>query len=115
MFVALLIGIGIIVLIVVLAYQNKAAQAAREAARKNAIYDKYGHTEIASRIIAGSIWQGQTAEQLRDARGRPADIDEKVLKTKTKETWKYVPRGGNRYGLRITVENGIVVGWDERL
>jgi hypothetical protein len=37
------------------------------------------------------------------------------LKTKRKAVWKYAHRGGNRYGLRITVENNAVVGWDERL
>ena len=41
-------------------------------------------------------------------------VDNKVLKTKTKDIWKYNRTGTNRYGLRITVENDIVVGWDKK-
>ncbi|NNC68303.1 MAG: hypothetical protein HKN83_09745 [Gammaproteobacteria bacterium] len=43
------------------------------------------------------------------------DIDQKVLKTKTKEVWKYFPSGRRRYGLRVKQVNGEVVGWDEKL
>lgn len=85
------------------------------AARRARIYGKYGRTEVAERLIKRTVWVGETAEQLQDSLGVPVDIDEKVLKTKRKETWKYVRRGRNRYGLRITVENGIIVGWDEKL
>jgi hypothetical protein len=60
------------------------------------------------------FWQGQTQEQLLDSLGRPADTDTKVLKTKTKEIWKYNRVGKNRFGLRVTVENGVVVGWDKK-
>jgi hypothetical protein len=51
---------------------------------------------------------------LLDSLGHPADIDEKVLKTKKKEIWKYHHMGGNRFGLRITLELNQVVGWDEK-
>jgi hypothetical protein len=85
------------------------------AARRARIYGKYGRTEVADRLIERTVWVGETAEQLQDSIGVPADIDDKVFKTKRRETWKYVRRGRNRYGLRITVENGIVVGWDEKL
>lgn len=84
-------------------------------ARKERIYQKYGHTEIAERIINKMFWVGQTSEQLQDSLGKPIDIDENVLKTKKKETWKYCQKSANRFGLKIRVENGIVVGWDERL
>src|SRR5262245_9713381 len=53
--------------------------------------------ENARRIVAGEIWQGQTGEMLIEARGRPVDTDEKVMKTKTKATFKYDQRGANRY------------------
>jgi hypothetical protein len=36
------------------------------------------------------------------------------MKTKTKEVWKYHQRGANRYGLKITLENGRVVGWENK-
>jgi len=41
-------------------------------------------------------------------------IDEKVLKSKTKQTWKYQPTGVNRYALRIHLDDEIVVGWDDK-
>ena len=84
-------------------------------ARKERIYQKYGHTEIAEKIINQMIWIGQTSEQLLDSLGNPIDIDENVLKTKRKEIWKYHQKSANRFGLKIRVENGIVVGWDEKL
>ena len=39
----------------------------------------------------------------------PAPDDEKVLKTKTKHILKFNPTGKNRYALRITIENDVVV------
>lgn len=82
--------------------------------RREELIKKYGDAEIVTRIMKKMFWQGQTQEQLRDSLGRPLDTDEKVLKTKTKEVWKYNRVGKNRYGLRITLENGIVVGWDQK-
>lgn len=84
-------------------------------AREKRIYQKYGHTEIAENIIKKVIWVGETSDQLLDSLGRPCDIDENVLKTKKKETWKYCRKSTNRFGLKIIVENGFVVGWDEKL
>jgi hypothetical protein len=83
--------------------------------RLTALMEKYHDREIVEKILRQSIWVGQTAEQLVDALGHPADIDEKVLKTKRKTVWKYGHKGGNRYGLRVVVEDNLVVGWDERL
>jgi hypothetical protein len=86
-----------------------------EKARKEWIYQKYGHTEIADKIINKTVWVGETKDQLLDSLGKALDIDERVLKTKRKEIWKYVRKGVNRYGFKVTVENDIVVGWDEKL
>lgn len=82
--------------------------------RREALLAKYGDPGIVEKILAQSIWTGQTQEQLRDSIGDPVDVDQKVLKSKVKETWKYNPRGRNRFGLRITVENNVVVGWDQK-
>lgn len=90
-------------------------RAAQAKARRDRIYQKYGRTEVADRIFKKVVWVGETAAQLRDSLGNPLDIDEKVLRTKRKEIWKYIRKGTNRYGLRITVENGEVIGWDEKL
>ncbi len=87
----------------------------QEQARHAELLNKYGDQKLVDAIMARSYWQGQTAEQLRDSLGHPVDIDEKVLKTKQKEIWKYHHIGGNRFGLRIMLENNQVVGWDEKI
>lgn len=76
--------------------------------------ERYQDEEVVQKIFAGFFWQGQSAEQLRDALGDPADIDSKLLKTKKKEVWKYGHRGGERYDLRITLDDDQVVGWDQK-
>ena len=80
--------------------------------RRRQLTAKYGDAEIARRIMRREVWQGETAEQLRESLGTPADTDEKVLKTKRKEVWKYRPTGKNRFGLKVTLDDGIVVAWD---
>lgn len=82
--------------------------------RRAALMEKYDDEELVDDLMNQSFWQGQTAEQLVDSLGKPHDIDQKVLKTKKKEVWKYEHQGGNRYGLRITLDNDHVVGWDQK-
>lgn len=86
-----------------------------ELRRRAALMGKYGDEEIVDRIMKRSVWTGQTTEQLNDSLGAPIDTDEKVFKTKRKEVWKYHQTGRNRFGLRITLEDGLVVGWDEKM
>lgn len=73
--------------------------------------EKYNE-EIADKIMVGEIWQEQTLEQLEDSWGEPDDKDVKILKTKSKEIWKYDEIGKNRYRKIVTIENGLVVGWE---
>lgn len=75
---------------------------------------KYNDQEIVDRIIGGYFWQGQTEEQLIDSIGHPIAKDNKVLRSAVRQVWKYNQRGKNRYGLRVTVENGLVIGWDNK-
>ena len=75
---------------------------------------KYGDEKIVQLIFKGNFWVGQDSQQLVDSIGRPVDIDYKVLKTKKKEIWKYQPNGTNRYRLRITLDNDVVVGWEKK-
>jgi len=82
--------------------------------RRSLLMSKYQDSELVNNIMERSFWQGQTSEQLMDSLGSPEDIDEKILKTKKKEIWKYNHQSGNRYGLRITLDNDIVVGWDQK-
>ncbi len=82
--------------------------------RRRHLVERYGDPEIARRIMRGILWQGETAEQLRESLGTPADTDQKVLKTKTKEIWKYRPTARNRFGLKVTLDDGIVAGWEQK-
>lgn len=98
---------GVIVLIIV----QKAAAKKR---RLEYLMGKYGDATIVDHIRNHRFWQGQTAEQLIDSLGPPHGVDKKLLKTINREVWKYNPRGVNRYGLRITLDNYIVTTWDQK-
>lgn len=106
--VSLAVG-AIAIVILVIWYQSTQTKK-----RRDALMYKYGDKELVDALMSKSFWQGQTAGQLTDSLGEPHDIDQKVLKTKKKEIWKYDHQGGNRYGLRITLDNDEVVGWDQK-
>ena len=74
---------------------------AKKKKRRDRLMAKYQDAALVEKLMSHSFWQGQTSDQLRDSLGAPVDIDEKVLKTKRKEVWKYEHEGGNRYRLRI--------------
>lgn len=92
-----------------------AEQAALQQARDQAYWDnlcsRFG-PEIAGRILRREYWQGQTEEQLVLSLGPPVEVDESVKRTKTTHVFKYSPNGIGRYRTRITLDDGIVVGWD---
>ncbi|WP_334223884.1 hypothetical protein [Thiosocius teredinicola] len=89
-------------------------QSSKKEKRLSALREKYDDEKLVQKIFEGYFWQGQPEGQLVDSLGQPVEVDRKVLKTKTKEIWKYNHMGGNRFGLRVTVENGYVVGWDKK-
>ncbi|WP_437319749.1 hypothetical protein [Sorangium sp. So ce385] len=95
------------------AARHAAEQAAREQQRWNQLCGRFG-PDLAARIHRGELWVGMTAEMLTHSKGSPEDIDEKVLKTKTKHVYKYGQTGINRYALRVTLDNGVVTGWDDK-
>jgi hypothetical protein len=70
--------------------------------------------ELIERLMEEKFWVGQTREQLINSLGKPLDVNQKVLKTKVKEVWKYEQTGKNRYGLKITLDDGVVVGWNQK-
>jgi outer membrane protein assembly factor BamE (lipoprotein component of BamABCDE complex) len=80
--------------------------------RRRRISGKYAKADVAWKILNKQLWVGQTAEQVIDALGRPSDIDQKLSKTKAKQTWRYDRQGKNRFGLKVVLEDGLVVGWD---
>ena len=83
------------------------------ARRRKHLIARYGDPEIARCIMRGTVWKGETQEQLLESLGQPADLDQKVLKTKTKEIWKYRKTARNRFGLKVTLDDGIVTGWEQ--
>lgn len=79
-----------------------------------ALKKKYGDEELAKRIFKKSVWQGMTTEMLVDSLGRPVELDERIMKSKTRRVFKYNRTGKNRFQRTVTVENGIVVGWTNK-
>jgi hypothetical protein len=105
----MLVGAVLVITALVIGYKYFQKRKRREHLMK-----KYGDQRLVNRLMDGYFWENQTSEQLLDSLGKPADIDVKILKTKKKEIWKYNHRGGNRYGLRITLDNDLVIGWEQK-
>lgn len=93
---------------------RQAVRAAATQRRRQDLLAKYGDAELVNRIMEKTVWQFQTAEQLRDALGEPVTTDSKVTRVKRTERWMYGQTGANRFSLRITLENGVVTGWDQK-
>ncbi len=92
----------------------KEAELRREAAwkaRRLAEADPSWGSEVAGRLVAKELWVGETEEQVIFSFGKPAAVEESVLKTKTKRVFKYHPQPRG-FGLKIRFDNGKVVGWD---
>jgi NO-binding membrane sensor protein with MHYT domain len=104
-------GILIIVAVAVLAF---VAVAMTKRSRYSRLMQKYADEKLVDALISKTIWQGMTAEQLRDSWGEPASIEEKVMKTKIKQVFKYRPVAANRFRDKVTLEDGIIVGWDQK-
>jgi hypothetical protein len=86
----------------------------KKAKRKAELLLKYGDADLVEKILSQSIWAGQTKDELLDAIGKPAEVDSKLMKTRSREIWKYNPSGKNRFGLRVTLDDGRVAGWDKK-
>lgn len=100
------VGLAFILLFIHSVYKNRR--------RYKELMVKYGDEDLVKKLMNGEFWQEQTHGQLLDSLGEPEDIDQIVYKTKTKETWKYNETGKNRYALKIVIENGLVVGWNQK-
>ena len=111
----LYIVLGVIAAVVVLwlwlGARRKKIRAEELIIRKQRLVKKYG-LEVGIRLSNGEIAQGMTEEMVVDALGKPADIDEKVLKTKTKKTLKYNQLTQRSFGTKIFIEDSVVTGWD---
>jgi hypothetical protein len=100
-----------IVIIIAVAMWLKHAQKQK---RIQYLFDKYGDEQIVQRIMNRKFWEGQTAQQLIDSVGNPLSIDKKSMVSRKREVWKYNSIGRSRYGLRITLDNDVVIGWDQK-
>jgi len=75
---------------------------------------KYGDEKLVHALVTQTIWQGMTIDQLKDSWGEPVAIEQKVMKTKVREIYKYKPLGKNRFRDKVTLEDGIITGWDQK-
>ncbi len=104
---ALLLGVALVVLLFV-------ARALATRSRYARLLAKYGDDKVVQALLTQTIWQGMTVEQLRDSWGEPAAVEQKVMKTKVREVFKYKPVGKNRFRDKVTLEDGIITGWDQK-
>lgn len=88
-------------------------QAAREALWRELVAT-YPH-DIAQRVFAGEVWQGASVAMVRKALGEPDHVEEKVLKTKTKVSFKYRDKSDQRRNRMVVhFEDGVCVGWEDK-
>jgi hypothetical protein len=109
----LIVGLAVAGLIVWVVLSRQQAASRREA-RFRALVDRFGSEEIAHDIMGQKFWTGQTEEMLTESLGAPEAVDKQILKTKRKEVWKYGEGRKNQFSLKITLENGRVVAWDQK-
>jgi hypothetical protein len=103
--------IVIVVLLVVCFAWHKRVQRRK---RIEYLFAKYGDQAIVDCILRQQLWQGETAPQLLDSIGSPFSIDRRVMATRKREIWKYNRTGRGRYGLRITLDNDVVIEIDQK-
>lgn len=104
-------GVLLLVAAVVLGF---VARAMAKNSRYARLLTKYGDEKLVDALLTQTIWQGMTAEQLRDSWGEPAAVEQKVMKTKVREVFKYKPLGRNRFRDKVTLEDGVITGWDQK-
>ena len=84
--------------------------------KKERLIKKYGK-EKGVKIFQGKIFLGMTHEMLIESRGNPEDQKEKVTRDKTIDKYYYNSRVTRQdttvYGFEVTLENKVVIGWEE--
>ena len=75
---------------------------------------RHEDAEMVAVMLEGQIARGMTLDMVLDVWGDPADMEEVVLKTKSRRQLKYDQTGKNRYGTRVYLEEDIVVGWETK-
>jgi len=59
--------------------------------KRDKLMKKYQDKEIVDALMKKTFWQGESEEQLLDSLGRPAVVDQQVLKTKNEEHLEVLP------------------------
>lgn len=103
-------SIVFIAVLIIVATQQFGKEKRGEKQRLETVSRRYAEPSTRDRILEKRIWQGMTRDQLIDSWGQPLGRSNRVLKTKVKETFTY---GSRRYGSKVYLENGIVVGWHQ--
>jgi len=90
-----------------------AAEEAARQARANELLQRFG-AENTRKILDGQLWVGATSDMVMAMLGPPPWKEERILKTKTKTIYKYFQTGLNRFALRVTLDDGVVVKWEDK-
>lgn len=86
----------------------------REAARRQALVANFGE-DAAAAIIARRLWVGAPEAAVHAMFGPPDAIDERAMRKALRRVLKYRdPSHAGRWERKVTVEDGHVVGWEER-
>lgn len=104
----------VLVLVVLALLWRFGLPALQEWWRVRRLCNKYPAGPELDDMLAKVIWAGQQSQQVRDSLGAPHSIEALARKTKSKEVWKYGHEGGNRYRLRITLDDAVVSSWKLR-
>lgn len=97
--------------------QRIAAQQQQYLARQQYLLNKFDDPVLVQRIFNRSIQLGDSRDVILEAFGPPISVDSDILKTSIKETFKYKKGNENRqdqYSIQIKLENGYVVGWEDK-
>jgi hypothetical protein len=82
--------------------------------RRLKLLAKYNDQHAVDMIMSKRIWEGMTEAQLIDAWGRPVEVDERVLKTKIAQVYKYNRSGKASFRDKVKLDDGVVVGWEQK-
>jgi heme exporter protein D len=115
----IIVGVVTLLIIVLIAYLNHKKRLREKAeweARKARILEAYGE-EIGNLILAKKIVEGMTEEMLFEAWGQPGKKEDSVLRGKAIILYFFGgsrnQRGNVKYAQRVTVENGLIIGWKD--
>lgn len=96
-----------------MAAERAHAVAAEVRVRCAALSQQFG-PEIGERLSRWELRLGDTREMVIACLGPPVATEDIVLKTKRKQILKWKRISANRFGVKITIVEGVVVGWDKK-